>query len=146
MEVLINLINRDLDKLVEEINSFSKEAKLWYTDGDIKNSAGNLTLHLVGNLNHFIGAVIGKTGYVRNRDAEFSDKNVPKAKLISMVKETKDVVNESLNNMNKDLLKGDYPIEVFGSKMTYEYFLIHLITHLNYHLGQINYLRRLKDY
>ena len=146
MDVLINLFNRDLDKLVEEINSFSEEAKLWKTDGDIKNSAGNLTLHLAGNLNHFIGAVIGETGYIRNRDAEFSDKNVPKAKLISLIKETKEVVNESLKNINVDLLKEDYPIEVFGDKMTYEYFLIHLITHLNYHLGQINYLRRLTDY
>jgi hypothetical protein len=68
---------RDLEKLKTEISSFKDESNLWKISGDIKNSAGNLCLHLCENLQHFIGAVLGNSGCVRNRDAEFSRKNVP---------------------------------------------------------------------
>ena len=77
IETLSQLFLRDLDKLKTEITSFKDEKKIWEISGDIKNSAGNLCLHLCGNLQHFIGAVLGNSGYVRNRDAEFSRKNVP---------------------------------------------------------------------
>jgi len=143
MESYIKLFERDLGKLVNELNSFCREENIWRTEGDINNSAGNLTLHLVGNLNHFIGGVIGKTGYVRKRELEFADKNVPSAELVELIRKTQIVVEKSLSNMDENLLKTNYPINVLGDKMTYEYFLIHLVAHLNYHLGQINYLRRL---
>jgi uncharacterized damage-inducible protein DinB len=145
MEAIVKLFARDLDKLNAEITSFKNEDNLWRIEGDIKNTAGNLCLHLFGNLNHFIGAVIGDTGYVRNREAEFADKDVSRAELVRMAAETKETVLTSLKKMNKDKLESIYPIEVFGEKMTYEFFLIHLISHLNYHLGQINYLRRIFD-
>ena len=145
MKSLIDLYARDLDKLIIELNAFNNEVNLWVTQGAISNSAGNLTLHLIGNLNHFIGAIIGRTGYVRNREREFSDKDVPRDQLISSVNETKKVVLSSLQKFDEAQLKSTYPMQVFGYDMTYEYFLIHLFSHLNYHLGQINYLRRLLD-
>ena len=79
---LVEIFIRDLDKLEQEINAYSDESRLWVIKSEIKNSAGNLCLHLTGNLQHFIGAVLGKTGYVRNRDAEFSDKNIPRSRLV----------------------------------------------------------------
>jgi uncharacterized damage-inducible protein DinB len=119
---------------------------LWLVNGDIKNSSGNLCLHVIGNLQYFIGSIIGKTGFIRNREAEFSIKNVPRMELLSSLKETKEIVIESLQNFDPGKLQENYPLDVFGTKMTYEYFIIHLISHLNYHLGQINYLRRITDH
>ena len=143
METLIQLFDRDIEKLRLEIESFTNQENLWKTEGNISNSAGNLVLHLIGNLNHFIGAVIGNTGYVRNREAEFDDKKIDRKALLKMITDTKVVVSSSLESFNRKKLHDTYPIQVFGEDMTYEFFLIHLVAHLNYHLGQINYLRRI---
>lgn len=145
MEALIQIFSRDIGKLKLEIESFNDQNNLWIVDGDISNSAGNLCLHLIGNLNHYIGGVIGKSGYVREREAEFNSKNVAAEKLFNMIQDTGDVVSTALKNFDKSKLSSFYPIQVFGKDMTYEFFLIHLTTHLSYHLGQINYLRRLLD-
>ena len=145
METIIALFERDLEKLAEEIRKFKKQDNLWITEGEINNSAGNLCLHLVGNLNHFVGSVIGKTGYQRDREAEFVTKNIEADQLVLMVNETKETVTASLRSFDSVNFTHSYPINVFGKEMTYEFFLIHLISHLNYHLGQINYLRRILD-
>ncbi len=142
---LQKLFKRDLDKLGAEIAAYSDESNTWKTSGDIANSAGNLCLHLIGNLNAFIGAVIGGSGYQRNRDLEFSLKDVPRAELMDMITATKKVVDESLGKLKEEDLEKEYPIMVFAEKMTTGYFLVHLIAHLDYHLGQINYHRRLID-
>lgn len=144
-EILIILFKRDLDKLRTEIDTFKDEKKLWVISGDIKNSAGNLCLHLCGNLQHFIGAVLGNSGYVRNREAEFNTKNVPKIKLLEEIDQTTKIVNKTLSEFKKDKLYETYPINVFGYEMTTGFFMASLVAHLNYHLGQINYHRRLLD-
>ncbi len=142
-DVLLELYERDLLKLKSEVSQYANEADLWKISGDISNSAGNMTLHLVGNLKHFIGTVLGGTAYVRDRDLEFSDDAVPRDLLIAGILETQSVVKETLAKLSSDDLEKTYPIEVFGRPMSTEYFLVHLATHLNYHLGQINYHRRL---
>lgn len=142
-EILSELYERDLNKLKDEVSKYSNEADLWKMGGEIPNSAGNLTLHLIGNLKHFIGTVLGGTAYVRDRDLEFSDDAVPRDLLIAGILETQSVVKETLAKLSPDDLERQYPIEVFGRPMSTEYFLVHLSTHLNYHLGQINYHRRL---
>lgn len=142
-EILITLFEKDLNILIREVDSYSEESDLWKTAPGITNSAGNLALHLVGNLQHFIGAVLGDTGYVRNREAEFSDRNVPKAKILQDIQETIAVVSATLTKLNDEQLNDIYPIEVFGKPMTTLHFLVHLEGHLNYHLGQVNYHRRL---
>lgn len=141
--VLSEVYDRDLDKLKSEVSQYSNEADLWKVSGDISNSAGNMTLHLIGNLKHFIGTVLGGTAYVRDRDLEFSDDAVPRDLLIAGILETQSVVKDTLAKLSLDDLEKTYPIEVFGRPMSTEYFLVHLATHLNYHLGQINYHRRL---
>ena len=142
-ETLLKLFIRDLDKLKIEISSYKDEKDLWVISGDIKNSAGNLCLHICGNLQHFIGAVLGKSGYIRKRDEEFSKKNVPAKELLKEIDDTKNIVVQTINKLTGEIFKQTYPINVFGFEMSTEYFLIHLTTHLSYHLGQINYHRRL---
>lgn len=145
IESLRSLYSRDLNKLKAEIASYRNEEALWKTDQNIANSAGNLCLHLVGNLNHFIGAELGRTGYIRNRELEFSLKDIPQTELLAMAEATTTMVDQVLSQLTPEDLEKEYPLVVFEDKMTTGYFLIHLITHLDYHLGQINYHRRLLD-
>ncbi len=140
---LQKLFERDLNKIIKEIESYQSEESLWLITEGISNSAGNLTLHLVGNLRTYIGKNLGGFEYIRNREAEFSAKNIPKETLLSMIKETKSIVLSTLESLNIKQLEDVYPEEVLGYKMTTQFFLIHLYGHLNYHLGQINYHRRL---
>jgi hypothetical protein len=142
-ETLKSLFTRDLTKLKLEIESYQDESKIWVIDKNISNSAGNLCLHLIGNINNFIGAEIGKTGYIRNRELEFSLKNVPRTELIMKIEDTIVVVNNALDRLTEDDLQSIYPLVVFEKEMTTEFFLVHLSVHLGYHLGQINYHRRL---
>ncbi|MDV7696701.1 DUF1572 domain-containing protein [Chryseobacterium soli] len=145
IESLQSLYQRDLQKLKIEIESYQNEDSMWEIDKSIANSAGNLCLHLVGNLNHFVGAILGNSGYVRNRELEFSLKNIPRTELIEKVEGTLDIVIKTLGQLSANDLEKEYPLEALGYKMTTEYFLIHLFGHLSYHLGQINYHRRLLD-
>ena len=145
IETLTQLFIRDLEKLQTEISSYKNEMNLWKISGEIKNSAGNLCLHICGNLQHFFGAILSNTGYSRNRDAEFSRKNVLVKELVDEIELTAKVVEKTLNELIEEQLKETFPINVFGYEMTTEYFLVHLASHLNYHLGQINYHRRLLD-
>lgn len=137
------LFNRDLKRLITEIEQYNIEADIWKVKGQIINSAGNLCLHLVGNLNTYIGKELGKTDYIRNREFEFSSKNVPRQELIKKVENTIEIINQTLNNLDENFLATEYPILVFDNKTSIEYLLVHLTTHLTYHLGQINYHRRL---
>ena len=145
IETLQKLFKRDLEKLKQEIISYKNEQNLWKIEKGIANSAGNLCLHLVGNPNAYIGAVFGKTGYVRNRDLEFSQKNISKDELTKKIEDTIEVVADGLNKLNEDDLEKEYPLLVFAEKTSSGYFLIHLAVHLGYHLGQVNYHRRLLD-
>lgn len=144
-ESIAEIFDRDLNKLKIEIESYTDETKLWITEKNIKNSGGNLCLHLIGNLKQFIGNVLGKKHYVRNRDAEFSLKNIPKKDLLTEINETIVIVAETSKSLNQDDFASIYPADVFNKPMTTEFFLISLIAHLNYHLGQINYHRRMID-
>ncbi|WP_344834052.1 DinB family protein [Chryseobacterium ginsenosidimutans] len=145
IQSLQSLFTRDLNKLKTEIESYKNEKVIWEIDKNILNSAGNLSLHLVGNINHFIGSILGNSGYIRNRELEFSLKNVPKSELIQKIENTIEVVNSSLEKLSAEDIEKVYPIEPLRYTMTTGYFLIHLIGHLEYHLGQINYHRRLLD-
>ncbi|WP_269235085.1 DinB family protein [Flavobacterium flavigenum] len=146
IENLRLLFNRDLNKLKEEIEAYQTENQLWVIDKNIANSAGNLCLHLIGNLNNYIGAVLGNTAYVRNRPLEFSSKDVQKDQLITKIEETILMVNNTLDILKEADLEAIYPQIVFEKEMKLGFFLMHLSTHLAYHLGQINYHRRLLDF
>jgi uncharacterized damage-inducible protein DinB len=144
-ESFIELFDRDLKKLKDEISLFQDEKNLWKISGTIKNTAGNLCLHLCGNLKTFIGANLGNSGYVRNREKEFSSTNIPKDDLVKNIDETIEAVNSALTSLDEKELDIIYPQDFLKKNVSTAFFLVHLIGHLNYHLGQINYLRRLID-
>ncbi|CAM3008006.1 Protein of unknown function [Flavobacterium succinicans] len=143
---LKTLFTRDLTKLKNEIASYQDENAVWRSNQYINNSAGNLCLHIVGNLNTYIGAEIGKTNFVRNRELEFSAKNIPKDVLIEKIEDTITVVNESLDKLTEADMTKSYPLLVLDTKTTYAFFLVHLSSHLSYHLGQITYHHRFFDH
>lgn len=142
---LILLFERDLLKLKQELISYQSEENIWKIDKNITNSAGNLVLHLIGNLNTYIAAEIGKTNYVRNRPLEFSAKNIERKELLRMIDETVTIIKSTLLNMEKADFESEYNLLVFEEKTSTEYLLVHLTTHLSYHLGQVNYHRRMID-
>lgn len=144
-DALIELFERDILRLKDEINSYQHEENIWLVAPGISNSAGNLCLHLVGNLNHFIGAVLGNSGYVRERDKEFADKHVPVVKLVSMVEATRDIVVSTLKSMSEDSFTKDFPEIKHDKILKTDFMLMHLLAHLSYHLGQVNYHRRLLE-
>ena len=143
IQTLQALFQRDLAKLKQEIAAYTDENSLWIIEKNIANSAGNLCLHLIGNLNTYIGTELGKTGYIRQRDLEFSLKNIPQAELIKRIEDTIMVVEKGLATLKEEDLEKEYPLLVFKEKTSTGYFLVHLAVHLAYHLGQINYHRRL---
>src|SRR3954470_10492274 len=139
----IEFFERDRTALEKEITSYTDEKNLWIVSKSIKNSGGNLCLHLIGNLNHFVGAILGKTGYICDRDKEFSTKEVSRAELMSGLEKTKHLVTNTLIKLTADQYNSLYPIEFLGKNLMTDQMLLQLATHLNYHLGQINYHRRL---
>jgi uncharacterized damage-inducible protein DinB len=145
VQTLRTLFQRELVKLKGEIIAYQDETRLWVIDKGISNSAGNLSLHLIGNLNTYIGKELGGTNYVRNREMEFSQKNIPRTELLQKIDDTMLVVDNALDKITSRQLDEEYPAPVFDYKMTTCFFLVHLIAHLSYHIGQINYHRRLLD-
>ena len=143
LTTISTLFERDLKKLTEEISLYKNETDLWKIKDGISNSGGNLTLHLVGNLNHFIGATLGSTGYIRERDKEFSLKDIPRKQLIDKINATSAIVTNILSSLSKDDLEKDFPIPIDNKISSTGFILIFLLAHLGYHLGQINYHRRL---
>lgn len=145
IDTLKTLFKRDLETLKTEIELYKNEKNIWLIDKSISNSAGNLCLHIIGNLNAYIGVGLAKTSYIRQRDLEFSLKNIPRTKILSQITDTIQIVENGLDNLTLSQIADDFPIVIWDKSTEMEYTLIHLLTHLNHHLGQINYHRRLLD-
>jgi hypothetical protein len=142
-ETFLHLYERDLQKVIEEIKLYKSDEDLWELSEGITNSGGNLALHLIGNINHYFGANLGNTGYKRERDLEFSEKNVSREAIVEKLENTISVLKETLNNLSDEDFKNEYPEELGDGKQKTFGVVIHMLSHLNYHLGQINYHRRL---
>ena len=144
-DTLRQLFARDLNRLIQELEAYRDEKRLWHVENGITNSAGNLCLHLVGNLTTYISSTLGGVAYTRDREREFSLKNVRRAELIRQLETTRDEVAQALRGISAGALQAEYPRLVFDAPTSTEYMLVHLATHLGYHLGQVNYQRRLLD-
>ncbi len=142
---LIALYTRDLQKLLTELEAYQNEAHLWQTLPGTSNSAGNLTLHLIGNLNTYIGKNLAHSGYVRDRPAEFASKNIARSWMVDEIKKLIALIENTLQSLSQEQLQAPHPEQVLGYPMSNEYFLIHLLAHFSYHLGQINYHRRVVE-
>lgn len=136
---------RDIRKLIEEVNLFKEEENLWRTYGSVKNPAGNLVLHIIGGMNYLVGTTLAQTGYVRNREEEFTQRGVEKKELIAQLEELIAMVSKTLNGLTPEQTDAEYPIFFDKPKTSVNYVLIQLLAHLNYHLGQINYIRRVLE-
>lgn len=143
-KALTELYKRDIPRIKAEIAAYSSEEAIWQKADGITNSAGNLSLHLSGNLQYFLGAVLGGTEYIRDREFEFAGK-VSRQELLDDLDAALTSVIETLDGIPDYELKNNYPQEIGGNTFTIEGFFLHLYGHLNYHLGQINYHRRLLD-
>ena len=143
MELYEEFFISNLETLSEEISMFQNEADLWKLSGSLNNTCGNLAMHLCGNLKHFIGFGIGMNGYIRNRDLEFSIKGLSKEDILSEIKSTSDAISPVLEKLTKEDLLNKYEYDFFGDGTTIDYVLMRLASHFTYHLGQINYFRRL---
>ena len=142
IESFTKIFERDILKIITELSQYNDEKLIWTKQGLVTNSAGNLALHLIGNLNHFIGFALGETGYIRTRELEFSTTFRSRDEVINNLYETISIVKTSLGKLNDDNLISTFPLEYNGEKLTVAHMLMHLLTHLNYHLGQINFHRR----
>ena len=142
VEFVRRVIVRDLAALQNQILAYEREEDLWVCPVGIPNSAGTLVLHLVGNMQHFVGAQLGNSGYVRDRDAEFGARNVPRADLQAGIQQAVDTVNATFERLEPAQLEEEFPLELTGCRLTTGLFITHLATHLAYHLGQIDCHRR----
>lgn len=140
---LNKLIERELTSLKAELAAYPDEVSLWEIPAGISNSGGTLALHLVGNLRHFIGANLGNSGYVRNRPAEFESRNVPRDEIYGLIDSAIAEVAAALTNLSPEKLNDRFPLKFGEISVQNGDFLLHLLSHLAYHLGQVNYHRRL---
>jgi DinB superfamily len=136
------ILDRDLQALQREIEAYPDARLLWQTVPGITNTAGTLVLHLTGNLQHYIGARLGGTGYVRDRAAEFARRDVPRAELQGEIDAARSAVSKGLADLSDAQLAADYPETIVGVRVATGEYLVHLTTHFAYHLGQLDYHRR----
>lgn len=140
---LATLFRRDLAKLIQQIEGFRDDESLWQVLPGVSNSAGNLALHLQGNLREYVGRQLGQLPYVRNRPLEFSARGLSRREVCAQLTELKDTIPMVIENLSEEQLEMEYPEVVLEAATSTREFLIHLYGHLNWHLGQVNYLRRI---
>lgn len=143
MKLYKDLFIKVLSDLRKDIELYSDEKDLWKLQGDIKNSPGTLCFHLCGNLKHNIGAILGGSGYVRDRNSEFTKRDLPKAEILKEIDETIEIVNSVLEKLKQENINLPFEDPAFGEGYTLGSALTRLAWHLGYHAGQVNYHRRL---
>ncbi len=139
---LAALFDRDLSRLKQQVEAFPDDETLWRTLPGITNSAGNLVLHLEGNIKEFIGRQLGGMPYSRKRESEFILKGISRDELRQRVTALQQAIPAIIAKLSSEQIEMEYPQTVFDKSMSTQHFLIHLYGHLNWHLGQIDYLRR----
>jgi hypothetical protein len=142
--VIQSMLLRDLDGLRRELARYPDEASLWQLPDGLPNSGGTLALHLAGNLQHYIGAQLGRNGYVRDREREFTARGVPRADILREIDAAEQAVRATLPRLTEEQLQADFP-EILGDGYSVQTgaYLIQLAVHFAYHLGQVSYHRRL---
>lgn len=138
-----HILTRELLALRRGIEAYPDDASVWRPMPGIANVGGTLALHIAGNLQHFVGAVLGGSGYARDRDAEFARRDVPRDEILREVDAAIAAVERGLQAIGDDALPRVYPERVAGRDVVTADFLVHLSSHLSYHLGQLDYHRRI---
>lgn len=131
----------ELRKAIEELAQPLDQLQFWARPLEPGNSVGHLVLHLTGNLKHFVGAQLGATGYVRDRDREFTEANVPtKEQALAELNDAVALFRRVVSGLSEDRLMAPHPEARLGNVVEA---LIHLVVHFALHRGQISYLARL---
>jgi len=136
------VLHRDLAAVRRSVEAYPDDETPWLERQGLPNVGGTLVLHLAGNLRHYVGAVLGGTGYVRDRDAEFARRAVPRTTLLAELDAARQALDAGLARLDDAALRAAYPERVGGRLLTTGDFLLHLAAHLAYHLGQLDYHRR----
>lgn len=137
------LFRRDLTRLSQQIEAFPNDEALWRKLPGVTNGAGNLALHIEGNLREYVGRQLGNLAYKRNRELEFSSRGMPKEELVARIAGLRPSIPAVIEGLSSEQLEMEYPQVVLEAATSTRAFLIHLYGHLNWHLGQIDYLRRI---
>ena len=141
---LAQVIGREIERVAEEIAAYRDERNLWVTQGAQRNAPGTLALHLAGNVRHYVGAGLGGTGYVRDRHAEFHDRDVPREELLSRLRLAGETAVDVLTALDEETFaEGRFAVDLPDAyaDMTVRAYLVHLAWHLGWHQGQIYYHR-----
>jgi hypothetical protein len=139
---LAAILDRDLATLQREVEAYPDERDLWREIPGVANVGGTLVLHLAGNLQHYFGTRLASTGYVRDRPAEFARRNVPRSELLREVDAARAAVRAASTSVSAAQMAADFPERVGGSRVQTDDYLVHLAVHFAYHLGQLDYHRR----
>ena len=142
IQTIHKLLRRELAAVRRSIEAYPDEKSMWAERPGLPNTGGNLALHLAGNLQHFFGTVLGKTGYARDRDSEFSRRDVPRAEIIRQLDAAGLAIDAGMKALTAERLAQSYPEQVGGRTIPTQEFVVHLLSHLAYHLGQLDYHRR----
>lgn len=134
---------RRVDFIGTKLEAFPDERLIWSRPAGLPNSAGTLTLHLAGNLRHFIGAVLGGDGYVRDREHEFSAAGISRHELIERIGAAETAIKDVLPRLTEARLAETFPVPILDHSIETGELLLQLSVHLAYHLGQVSYHRRM---
>lgn len=140
--LISHFLQRELRSLRRELEAYPDEKLLWALPPGLPNSAGTLALHLAGNLRHYVGALLGGTGYVRHRDEEFAARDVPRAALLEQISEAEAAIASTLPRLSEEQMSLPFPEPIRDQHLTTGELLLQLAVHLGYHLGQVSYHRR----
>ncbi len=140
--LISHFLRRELGSLRRELEAYPDERQIWALPPGLPNSAGTLTLHLAGNLRHYVGALLGGTGYIRNRDEEFAARDVPRRVLLEQIAEAESAVEATLPSLSEAQMELPFPEPIREHQLQTGEFLVQLAVHLGYHLGQVSYHRR----
>jgi len=142
IEHIHHIMIRELRGMKNELLAYQDERDIWRSVPGLPNTAGTIALHVAGNLQHFVGAQLGKSGYVRDRDAEFGRREVSVAEIVDELDKTIAALDATFARLEEKAMDRPFPQEIAGVRPTVGEFLVHLVAHLAYHLGQIDYHRR----
>jgi uncharacterized damage-inducible protein DinB len=141
MSAIAGTLTRDVRTLRRELEAYPDEKQIWQEVPGIVNTAGTLALHLTGNIQHYVGMHLGGSSYVRDRPAEFAKRGVKREDLLKQVAQAEAAL-KALDRVDTSKLEADFPEAIGGSRIQAAEFLIHTVAHFTYHLGQIDYHRR----
>lgn len=133
---------REIEAVRRTVEAYPSDESLWAPMPGITNTGGTLALHLAGNLRHFVGSVLGGVQYSRDRDAEFSNRDATRAELAGLMEETRHAIEATIPKLTVETLAAPFPLQIAGRTVSTADFIVHLASHLSYHLGQMDYHRR----